>query len=272
MNRITRVGIIGGGIVGRATKELFGEDAIVYDLRPEFCHDRNAINVCEVAFVCVPTARGAGGACDTSIVEEVISWVETPLVVIRSTVAPGTTDRLREETRKRIVFQPEYLGETSSHVYRNFTEQGFVVLGGLLEDTSAVADVYKPYFNAMVRFHFCDARTAELAKYMENAFFATKVTFVNEFYDIADLFGVDYNLLREIWLADRRISSDHTDVYPSARGFSGKCLPKDLDAIIAACLHCGYVPKLLAAVRDINCGRPSGTMAGKQCYRERSNS
>ncbi len=247
----TWVAIIGGGTVGGAMAELFG-GAVVYDIRPGFCHDRPAVNACDVGFVCVPSPRSDSGAADTSVVEEVISWLETPLIVIRSTVPPGTTDRLRQESGKRVVFQPEYLGETPRHVYRNLAEQDFIVLGGPMEDASAVADIYKRYLNATVRYHFCDAKTAELAKYMENAFFAAKVTFVNEFHDIARLFGVDFNLLREIWLADGRIKADHTDVYPSARGFCGKCLPKDLDAIVAACRQGGYEPKLLTAVRETN--------------------
>ena len=58
-----------------------------------------------------------------------------------------------------------------------------------------------------------------------------KVTFLNEFYEIARAHGVEFNLLREMFLADPRISLDHTDVYPDARGFSGKCLPNSNVAI-----------------------------------------
>ena len=246
------IGIVGGGVVGKAMAALFGGEAIVYDVQPGFCHDRAAINACRIAFVCVPTPSDESGACDTSVVEEVLCWLETPLIVLRSTVPPGTTDRLRKQHCKRLVFQPEYLGETSRHVYRDMSERDFIVLGGPPEDASAVADVYKRHVNAMVRFHFCDARTAELAKYMENAFFATKVTFVNEFYDIARRMGVDYNHLREIWLADGRISPDHTDVYPAARGFGGKCLPKDLSAILHVCGVHGHAPALLTAVAEAN--------------------
>ena len=104
----------------------------------------------------------------------------------------------------------------------------------------------------------CDALSAEVAKYMENTFFAVKVTFVNEFFDIAKAYGVDYNVLREIWLADSRINRDHTDVYPDARGFSGKCLPKDLSALLAACEEAGVDAQLLKAVQEINNRRTGG--------------
>ncbi len=248
-----KVGVVGaGGVVGRTMCRLFGPNTVGYDLQPGFTQDKEAVNQCDIVFVCVPTPMGDDKACDTSIVEEVVSWIEAPLIVIRSTIEPGTTDRLRQAYGKRIVFQPEYTGETVAHVFNKEGEFSFIVLGGTSEDTSAVAEFYKNYYNAMVRFYFCDAVTAEIAKYMENSFYAVKVTFVNEFYDIARAHGVDFNVLREIWLADPRISRDHTFVYPQARGFSGKCLPKDVNAIVQASRKLGYATKLLQATLDIN--------------------
>lgn len=75
-------------------------------------------------------------------------------------------------------------------------------------------------------------KSAELCKLMENSFIATKVMFCNEFYDLANKVGVDWNELREIWLADPRVGRSHTYVYPQNRGFSGKCLPKDLNNLV----------------------------------------
>ncbi len=252
MSSRSSIGIVGAGVVGTAMMGLFGPDAIAYDVRAGIEQDAEAINACQIAFVCVPTPSEEGGACDTSIVAETIEWLETPLIVIRSTIEPGTTVRLRESTGKRIVFQPEYLGETTDHPYADAANRPFLVLGGPLADASAVADFYKRYYNGSVRFHFCDATTAELAKYMENAFLAAKVTFVNEFHDIASAFGVDFNLLREVWLADERINPDHTQVYAHARGFAGKCLPKDVAAIIAASRQRGCPAELLEAVVKAN--------------------
>lgn len=248
-----KVGVVGGGVVGAAMQKLCGEGAVVYDpYKPELAANKGAVNRCDVAFICVPTPMRDDGSCNTSIVEETVAWVEAPLLIIRSTVAPGTTDRLRAKYNKRIVFQPEYLGETTAHVFGTMAERDFVVLGGTVEDTSRAADIYKAYYNAYVRYYFCDALTAELAKYMENAFYAVKVTFVNEFFDIARAHGVDFNHLREIWLADPRISRDHTFVYPDARGFSGKCLPKDCRAIVHSSEQHGYDPKFMKACLEIN--------------------
>lgn len=248
-----KVGIVGGGVVGSAMVKLCGDDTVIYDpYKSEYSGNRAAVCRCDVVVVCVPTPMNPDGSCDTSIVEDVISWLDVPLILLRSTVSPGTTDRLCKKYNRRIVFQPEYLGETTAHVFGNMAEREFVVLGGATDAVSRAADFYKTCYNAYVRYYFCDALTAEVAKYMENAFYAVKVTFVNEFFDIAKAHGVDFNVLREIWLADPRISRDHTFVYPDARGFSGKCLPKDCNAIVRSSRDRGYEPRLMTATLAIN--------------------
>ena len=246
-----KVGIVGCGVVGRSLHQLFGNEAVTLDVEvtPE---DRTAINACEAVFVCVPTPPAADLACDTSIVEECVRWIESPLIVIRSTVAPGTTDRLRRETGKAILFQPEYLGETVQHPMADVKGRSFIILGGPIDECGRVANVYQRYYHSELRFYFTSAITAEVAKYMENSFYAVKVMFCNEFFDIARAHGVQYQELREIWLADPRISRDHTFVYPENRGFSGKCLPKDVSAIIKSTTGKGYVPRLLETVMRLN--------------------
>jgi UDP-glucose 6-dehydrogenase len=97
-----------------------------------------------------------------------------------------------------------------------------------------------------------DARTAELTKYMENAFLAMKVAFCNEFYDLAGSIGVDYNELRELWLLDQRVGRSHTWVHPDDRGFGGECLPKDLEALLRAVEEAGTPSGLLHAVARSN--------------------
>ncbi len=142
-----KVGVVGGGVVGGATVKLCGPDTIVYDpYKKELANNRDAINRCDVVFICVPTPMAEDGHCDTSIVEEAVAWVQAPLMIIRSTVAPGTTDRLCKQYNKHIVFQPEYLGETTAHVFGNMAERDFLVLGGTPEDVSKAADFYKHYY------------------------------------------------------------------------------------------------------------------------------
>lgn len=248
---MTRVAIIGYGALGKALGELFPQTE-TYD-EPQKLGRREAVNGCEFAMVCVPTPMLPDGSCDTSIVEDVVGWLEADIIVIRSTVPPGTTERLIAKTNKRLVFQPEYgPGETPGHPFHDLRAVNWAILGGPKVWTRRVADFYKTVFGAELRIYQTDSTTAELVKYMENAFLALKVTFCNEFYSLATIFEVDYDEVRELWLQDPRIGRSHTVVREESRGFGGKCLPKDLSAIIEAATANGYRPRLLAAVREIN--------------------
>jgi UDPglucose 6-dehydrogenase len=245
------VAIVGYGAVGRGIHTLF-PNAVIYD-EPLGMGQREEVNRCEYAFVSVPTPMGPDGECNTSIVEEVVSWIESDIIILRSTVTVGTTDRLREQLGKSVVFQPEYgPAETPDHPFNDLRKIRWVILGGERSDTVRVADLYKTTFNADISIFQTEARTAELTKYMENCFLALKVTFCNEFYDIANQVGVDYNEMRELWLLDPRIGRSHTFVMPDSRGFGGKCLPKDLSAMIHTAMDENYYPNLLIGMQRAN--------------------
>lgn len=246
-----RIGIIGAGAVGTAIAELFPQHA-VYD-EPKGIGRREAINECELAFVCVPTPSLSDGSCDTGIVEEVVRWLETPTIVLRSTVSVGTTRRLASTYKKDVVFQPEYgPAETPDHPFNDLWNIRWIILGGEPHATKHALRVWQSVFNSDVQVRRTTWEAAELAKYMENAFLAMKVTFCNEFFDIAQGSGVDYDELRELWLMDPRIGRSHTWVLPDERGFGGRCLPKDLDAIIHSAEEFGHDPALLRQVARSN--------------------
>lgn len=244
------IAIIGYGHVGKAMHALF-PDAVLYD-EPLRVGTREAANACDVAFICVPTPALPDGACDTSIVEAVLDWLDAPVIVLRSTVPVGFTDAQKRRTGKRIVFQPEYYGETVDHPFADLKSRTWITLGGDFADTAPVIRAFQRVYNAEVRIRQTDARTAELAKYMENCFLALKVTFCNEFYDIAGAVGVDYNELREVWLEDPRIGRSHTFVYEDNRGYGGKCLPKDVSALIGLAEVRDADVELMRAVRAKN--------------------
>ena len=247
-----KVAIIGaGGYVGKAMETLFG-DAILYDITDEVWASKNAINKCDIAIVCVNTPQSKNGSADLSQVNNVLSWLKVPLIIIKSTIPPGTTEKLKKKYNKRIVFSPEYIGETIAHSMLDLVNRDFWIFGGDKEDTKKIVEVWKKYVKTTTRFYQTDSATAEIVKYMENCFFATKVTFCNEFYNICETFGKDYNEVRELWLADPRINRNHTLVYEDNKGFSGKCLPKDLSAIIKASINKGYNPNLLKEIEKSN--------------------
>ncbi|MGC1829585.1 MAG: hypothetical protein WA405_01230 [Candidatus Acidiferrales bacterium] len=234
-----RIGLVGYGTVGRSLEELFRRsemnDLTIFDKNmPGLSSDdhKRAVNKCELAFVAVPTPPASDGlSADLSAVSEVVDWLNVP-ICIRSTIPPGSTQALVAATSKMIAFCPEYVGESPDHPWRKADDCGFLIVGGNAIVRDLVVRAYQTVVSNHFPFYQTDSTTAELCKYMENCFLAMKVAFVNQFYDIAQCLDVDFEQLRSLWLLDSRIGESHTRVTP-ARGFGGKCLPKDLGAIIA---------------------------------------
>jgi len=233
-----RIGIIGMGVVGQAMAELLGSHyAITLMDRKDFKifgrtvknATKEEINKCDVGIICVPTPQGKDGKCDTGIVEEVLSWLTTDTIIIKSTVYPGFT----KEQKVNVVFSPEYIGESTYYnpIYKTMADTDFMIFGGHKFHTQKCVDLFKPVMGPLCHFYQTDSTSAEITKYMENNFFATKIAFCNEYYDICEKYGVNYDEVREMWLADQRINRMHTAVFKDKRGFSGKCLPKDLSAM-----------------------------------------
>lgn len=252
-----KIGVFGSnGYVGKAMVNFFKDH---YDVIPI---DKNTVlrddesREWNLAVVCVPTPMKDDGHCDTSIVEAVIGRIESPLIWIRSTIPPGTTERLIESTDKHIVFSPEYIGEGSYWQPYKFNqdekEAPWFIFGGHPEDTQVINDFIAPIAGPTKRYIHMNSRNAELVKYMENVYFATKVIFANEMRKICDALGGDYWTVRDGWAADPRVDPMHTAVFMDNPGFSGKCLPKDLNALITASEDAGYVPEFLKEVRRSN--------------------
>jgi len=115
---VKTIGIVGFGVVGKAYHKVFPE-AIIYDpYQPEGKDTtKEQINQCDVALVAVFTPHNEDGSLDISIVEEVIDWIECPLIIIKSALHPGTVDYLVEKTGKRIAVSVEYVGEGNYPVH-----------------------------------------------------------------------------------------------------------------------------------------------------------
>ena len=241
-----KIGIVGYGHVGKAMHALFKE-AVIYDKYLNI-GSQAEINDCHTVFVCVPTPQKEDGHCNTSIVEEVLDWLEVPLIVLRSTIRVGFTDEMMRKSGKEIVFQPEYYGETVAHPFADLNTRTWLAFGGTKRGIDLAIRTYQTVINSDVSIYQADAKTVEMAKYMENAFLAAKVTFCNEMYDIAKKLGADYNMAREIWVADPRIGKSHTFVYENNRGYGGSCLPKDIASIAAQGQACGADTTLLQSI------------------------
>jgi nucleotide sugar dehydrogenase len=182
----------------------------------------------KVAFVCVDTPYTEDDPNDASEVVSAVLENDADVFVVKSTVLPGTTERIARETGKRVVFSPEYYGATQ---HCNNFEFDFTILGGRKEDCSEVVQLLQRCHDGRHQFRMTDARTAELAKYMENCWLATKVSFCNQFARVADQAGVMYEELRELFVLDPRVNPSHTFVYGDGPYWQSHCLDKDVRAL-----------------------------------------
>ena len=243
------IGIVGQGFVGKALKSGFEKHYKIetYDKFIESkstCDLADLVAKSEVIFVCVPTPMDKDGTCHTGIVEEVVKEIDKwsyaywgnidkkPTIVIKSTVAPGTTDKLHRKYKSvDVIFNPEFL--TEANFIDDFKNQNRIILGGIRRGTNKLRQIYSKVFPTahIIKTH---STIAELVKYMTNSYLATKVSFANEMYQICEKFDMDYDKVVEYATLDERLGVTHWSV-PGPDGdfgFGGHCLPKDLSALI----------------------------------------
>ena len=262
MKNRQQIALYGFGYVGKALHNFFKDhyDVIIYDpMYPEYS-DKKRLEGIGYAVICVPTPMSKDGSCDTSIVEDILRTTNHSSYLIKSTIVPGTTQKLIKTTKKKIVFSPEYIGEGKYEIPfwldlphpTNMKLHTFHIFGGDKKNTSEWVNIWQKIAGWTARYMQTDSTTAELVKYIENSFGAVKVTFCNEFYEIAKTFGVNYDELKELWLLDGRVGRSWTMVFPDNRGFGGKCLPKDVNGIVKHSEKNGYKPTLLKQVLKTN--------------------
>jgi UDPglucose 6-dehydrogenase len=222
-----KTSIIGIGWVGTFMKQLF-PDSVVYSRNNG---DKNGVNKCDVAFICVPTPL-VDGKLDTSIVEEVISWCECPLIVVRSTVNPGDCDRWSKEYNKHICMQPEYLGETPAHPMLDPKTRNFLIIGGEPKDRKTLIDLYATVYNSNITIRQVSLLESEVIKLSENRAIGFKVMQLHELYLACEKANLDYYTIRDaVYGDDPRFNLWFSFIYPNKLGFNNsKCLAKDIPA------------------------------------------
>jgi len=182
------IGVIGQGYVGTAIKLGFQDHykVLTYDKfdLAKSTHSKisDLVEETKVIFVCVPTPMRKDGTCYTGIVEEVIREInETAndhIVVIKSTVPPGTTDKFNHEfSNVTVIFNPEFL--TEENFLDDFKNQNRIILGGSRKGTNKLRQIYSKVFPKAVIVKTGD-KHAEMVKYFTNTFLATKVSFVSK--------------------------------------------------------------------------------------------
>ena len=241
------IGIVGQGFVGSAIREGLKDfyNILTYDIDESKCNSTHK-EVCrksEIIFVCIPTPMRKSGECDTRLLESLIAGIEaecttldqSPTLVIKSTVPPGTTKRINSTSKLDVCFSPEFLTEANS--FNDFINQTRIILGGNPDVNCRGAKRVKSMFRKPfpeIPIIITKSETAEMVKYFINCFLATKVTFANEMYQLCSASSLDYDKVCEYALYDTRIGQSHVTV-PGPDGdfaFGGHCLPKDLAAMI----------------------------------------
>ena len=242
-----KIGIVGKGFVGSAVQNGFSPntgcdvEVRVYDKNPlRSLHSlEETVNKSDVVFISVPTPAGIDGKIDLTILNDAINDINEvstnreTIFLVRSTVVPGTTSNIQQTFPKlRIVFNPEFLTERSANF--DFINQTRFILGGDKENTSKVSDLFRWRFGKSISILETNYETAELIKYMNNTFFATKISFLNDMKLLSDKCGVIWEDAVDGFVRDGRIGHSHLNVpgHDGKFGFGGSCFPKDIQALI----------------------------------------
>tara|TARA_A100001515_G_C4586742_1_gene214759 strand:+ start:1043 stop:1882 length:840 start_codon:yes stop_codon:yes gene_type:complete len=235
-----KIGIVGQGFVGTAVFETMRKfyDVQTFDtVKDSTCNSLEELceQVNEV-FLCLPTPMRRNGECDLSIIEGVVREIDdygkSKIAIIKSTIPPGTTERLNAGCKNiQIVFNPEFL--TEANYIDDFKNQNRIIIGGPRPASTKVKNLFKKVFQQTPIIK-TGSTTAEMVKYFANCFLATKVSFANEMKQFCDKKDIDYDKVVEYALYDNRIGQSHLGVPgPDGKmGFGGSCFPKDINALI----------------------------------------
>ncbi len=228
-----KIGFVGQGWIGKHYADDFesrGFDVVRYALEAPYVDNKAKIADCDIVFIAVPTPTTPTGFSDVAV-RDALSTVGTgKIAVLKSTLLPGTTEVLQHAfPTVMVLHSPEFLTEATAaydaaHPTRN-------IIGVVHEDARSKAELVLSVLPASPYSAILPVREAELIKYAGNCFLATKVIFMNLFYDYAAAHGADWERLREALVADPRIGASHTmPIHASGRGAGGHCFIKDFEA------------------------------------------
>lgn len=223
MKKQITVGIVGCGFVGGALKQWLesnnpGVKILVSDPPKGYT---DSLASADVIFISIHVPTEEDGKQDLRLMKKIIKALPDKPIFIRTTILPGTSQKLSKETQKRVYFMPEFLTERTA--YEDFGSQPMVF--------TAESELLEKIFVGK-RFIQMSSLEAEITKYAHNVFGALKVTYFNSIYDLCQKKNCFYdNVLRGILLSGY-INDVHTAVPgPDGKlGYGGKCFPKDVNA------------------------------------------
>ena len=254
------IGFIGQGWIGRNYADCFearGFDVVRYSLEEPYVGNRQRIKDCRIVFVAVPTPTTPSGFDDSLVVSALENVGLGSTAVIKSTILPGTTEKLQRLFPDVLVMHsPEFLVEkTAAH---DAAHPGRNIVGIPRDDAeyhARAAEVLSVLPKAPFEL-ICAARDAELIKYGANAFLYLKVVYANILHDLAQSLNCDFARVRDMVAADARIGPSHLQIADhGGRGAGGHCFIKDFEAFIGLYARAADDPMGLLALeawRDKN--------------------
>ena len=251
-----KIGIIGVGVVGGAVRHgmrKIGHEVHAYDIKLPETSLRDVLNT-EVCFVCVPTRTNEDGENDTSIVEKVLGELSRNnykgVVAVKSTVVPGTTDKLAKQFKNlSLAYCPEFLRERYAEI--DFTENMDICPIGAYrdEDFELVKKAHGRLPQSVTKL---TPKEAEFVKYFSNVFNALRIVFANEFYEVCAAAGVEYQNVKDCVVGRKNIPNAYLECNDMLRGFGGSCLPKDTQAFATFAKQVGANTHLFDLIIAVN--------------------
>lgn len=232
-----KISQIGNGFVGSALNKSFylnGTNIAIYDKYQNIGNIEEILDS-NIIFFCLPTPYLDGIGYDLSAIEENLLKLKEKkyknLVVIKSTVLPGTCRSLEKKYGIKIVHNPEFLTERTA--FEDFHNQQHIVLGFNSKVNKSIVNLYKKNYPD-AKISICTSDESESMKIFCNTFYAIKVQIFNEFYLLCNTLNIDFNNVKNLMLKNGWINPMHTTV-PGPDGslsYGGHCFPKDTSALL----------------------------------------
>jgi len=256
------IGIWGTGIVGSATGKVLEQAHKVYyydkyKKDSKLTTDKELVDNCQIIFITVPTPMLRSGRIGIRDIKDSLFQIQrltkdSKIIVIKSTVVPGTTKRFTYKFPQfDFAHNPEFL--RAKYAYEDMLNSKRIVIGVEKDEVfQTLEKMYRAVFKEVpiIRATFAEA---EIVKYASNIMLSGQIALANELYQICKKLGIDYKIIEKVLSYDKRIGTNiKMPGLDGKLGFGGVCFPKDLNALIYRSREAGYRPYLLEEIWRLN--------------------